>query len=102
MILYKSSLKESVSSIVYHTTYPYKAVEICKSNQFILSSSLGTKSDRNLQPDYKPFYLSTSRIKFGGFAMSLSNTTICTLVLDGNKFNQRYSGGSVDYWGEEW
>ena len=61
--------------------------------------SLGSDAEVEFHPEYKPFYLSTSRIKFGGYATKFNETDICTLVLDGDKFNQRYEGNSVDFWG---
>lgn len=92
---FKSYILESVSSEVYHYTSLGKAYEIVKTNEFQLTTSLGTQSDR-LGKD-KFYYLSVSRIKYGGYSRNAIEGV--HFVLDGDKFNQRYTGGPVDYWG---
>ena len=53
-------------------------------------------------PKKKLYFLSTSRIKFGGYSLSeFYNKNIgIILVLDGNKLSERMSNRSVDYWGK--
>ncbi len=97
MIFIKRFL-ESLSKIVYHSTTIDKILEILKTNAFYTTTSLGTKSD---QFDNAFYYMSFSRIKFGGYARSLPPGIIATIVIDGNKLNQRYKGHSVDYWGQD-
>ena len=92
-------LKERISSIVYHGTYIHRLYDILKTNEFHLTSNLGTSSDQ-IGGDYF-YYLSVARIKFGGYMRSFSLANACILVLDGDKFNNRYKGGPVDYWGRE-
>jgi hypothetical protein len=92
-------MKESLSKIVYHNTYIDRCYDILKSNTFKLTSQLGTGSD---QFSDKFYYLSVSRIKFGGYAHTFSKDNNVCMVLDGDKFNQRYKGGPVDYWGQDY
>jgi len=88
-----NSLLESVSPIVYHNTNLASAASILKNNKFRLSTS--TKDDHELNGvKIRPFYLSTSRIKYGGYSR---NRGVVHLVLDGNKLNQKYKGVPVDY-----
>jgi hypothetical protein len=53
-------------------------------------------------PKKKLYFLSTSRIKFGGYSLSeFYNKKIgIILVLDGNKLSEQMSNRSVDYWGK--
>jgi len=92
-------IKESLAGIVYHTTGINRIEEILKTNAFYLTTSVGTSSD-GLAKGYF-YYLSVSRVKYGGYARSLSDRQ-ATIVLDGDKFNQRYKGVDVDYWGSNW
>ena len=92
-----NALFESVSSIVYHVTHVSNLEKILKDNQFILSSSLSNEADMR-QAHKKFFYLSVSRIKYGGYALH-KDSLDANIVLDGDKLNQNYEGISVDYWG---
>jgi hypothetical protein len=94
-----SGLHESLSKIVFHATKVHSLIDILKEDRFMLTISLGTEADSILQPMWKPYYFSVSRIKYGGYSRSMTEQAI--LVLDGNKFNQRYQGGPVDYWGKD-
>ncbi len=89
---------ESLSKVVFHNTYIERLYNILLSNTFYLTSNLGTDSDK-LQKGF--YYFSVSRIKFGGYAHSMGESDHVNIVLDGDKFNQRYKGGPVDYWGRE-
>lgn len=93
------NFKESISKIVYHGTYVDRLYEILRTNEFQLTSNLGTSSDQ-IGGDYF-YYLSVSRIKFGGYMRQFSMSNVVNIVLDGDKFNHRYKGGPVDYWGRE-
>lgn len=88
-------LKESLSKVVFHNTYIKNLYDILISNEFYLTTNLGTTSDQ-LQKSF--YYFSVSRIKFGGYANTLLESDNVNLVLDGDKLNQRYRGGPVDYW----
>lgn len=95
-------LTEGISPILYHNTSVHKLVKILEFDEFVLASDMGTHSDNNLNKHkFKPFYLSASRIKFGGFGRSFSEEYISCIVLDGKRLSERLSGASVDYWGKE-
>ena len=91
-------MKEGLSSIVYHNTHIDNCLDILKTNRFELTTMLGTGSDKFSD---KFYYMSFSRVKFGGYAYTLPDNNIVTLILDGSRFNQRYKAGPVDYWGPE-
>jgi len=100
MISFKEFLIEGVSPILYHHTGVHKLVSILKDDKFRLASDLGTASDQMYKgKKFKPFYFSTSRIKYGGYARSFGNSEQVNLVLDGTKLSHNLSGKSVDYWG---
>ncbi|MFW6225420.1 MAG: hypothetical protein ACOC3V_00510 [bacterium] len=99
MITIKKNIKESVSSIVYHATSIQNCLDILKTNKFELTTSLGTSADQHGE---KFYYFSLSRIKHGGYLRSMLKGSAVNLVLDGSKFNQRYKGTPVDYWGRNW
>jgi len=87
-----------LSPVLYHATTYIKAYNIIKGNKFRLSTYLGSSSDNpgNMKGLY---YLSTSRIKYGGYSRYLSDQQ-ATFVLDGRKLSQRYKGRSIHYWGD--
>lgn len=95
-------LPESLSSEVYHYTNTQRALNIINSNKFYLTSNLGTSADQ-IGGSEKYYYLSVSRVKWGGYARSdfYEKRSAVILVLDGRRFNHRYKGGAVDYWGRE-
>lgn len=93
-------LSERISPLVYHYTSIGNAFSICKDNAFHLSSSLGTSSEENLKSKGKPYYLSTTRHKLGGYNLEPYKEGVM-FNLDGIKLGQKYSGKAVDYWGPE-
>lgn len=98
----EGKLTEGVSDVLYHQTWANKAVQILKQNQIRLTPDLGTDSERNVRKKAKPFYLSTSRSRMGDFhtPVTFSMSSMCILVLDGNKLMQDgFSGQPLDYWG---
>lgn len=96
--MFISDLIESVSSVVYHFTRLYNAAEILKNNQFRLAASPGTDTERALQKGNKLYYLSTTRSRVGDYTLHNFYTDGVVFVLNGDWFNERYSGGPVDYW----
>lgn len=106
MIGFNTFLHEGISQILYHLTDISKTLSILDKDKFILSTDLGTESDQlHKGKKFKPFFLSTSRIKYGGYTMSFGkNPTypLVNIVLDGTALSHNYSGHSVDYWGREW
>jgi hypothetical protein len=97
----KELLQEAVSSILFHATSLYSAIQILKSREFVLSADFAKEAERRI--DTPMFYLSTSRSRSGEYRYSrrentMTNVTVL-LVLDGNRLNQRYKGFAVEYWG---
>lgn len=92
-------LNEGVSKVVFHATQARKALEILQSDEFVLTTNLGTSSDQIGANKF--YYFSVSRIKWGGYNRGefYEKNPGVILELDGDKFNQRYKGGPVDYWG---
>lgn len=84
-----------LSAVLYHRTTLHSALEILSKDQFRLSTSAGTLSDDSFHDKGKQYFFSMARSPAGAFNGHL------TLVLDGAKLGQRYSGGPVDYWGRE-
>jgi len=96
----KHHLKEGISPVLYHVTYMGNLRNILETDKFKLTPDIGTQADQNLGHKTKVYYLSTSRHKLGGYGLSVGNGTT-SIVLDGIKLGQRYSGSPVDYWGPE-
>lgn len=88
-------LAERVSSIVYHFCSFASCLGICKDNQFILSHISRGTADGNINKTRH--YLSLTRQK--SHKLGYSTNGDVRITLDGDKLNQRYSGGPVDYWG---
>jgi hypothetical protein len=93
----------SFSDILYHSTSVNKVQEILKDKKIHMTSNLGTSADKLYKKEkFKPYYFSMSRVKFGGFAQTIGEEWIATLVMDGRALKEKYYGRSVDYWGEDW
>ena len=91
-------IAESLSRIIYHYTSPRAALKILQSGNFELSSALGSV-EQQYAPKGKPYFMSTTRTKRGGYHTGGKWRGVL-FVLDGNWFNQRYKSGPIDYWGE--
>lgn len=104
MMKFKAFISEGVSQILFHHTTADKLVSILRDDRFRLGNNLGTSSDRmNKGKAFKPFFFSTSRLKYGGFARSFSEQgEQVNIVLDGQKLSYNLEGAAVDYWGPEW
>lgn len=87
-----------MSDVVFHATNLFSTVSILQSNEFALTTSMGTEADDALRKN-KLFYLSTTRHKLGKYHKYKGNEFVL-LTLDGTKFNERYESKPVDYWGE--
>lgn len=92
------TLLESLSAIVYHSTSIDSLHKILNTNQFVLSTSMGTKSDA-LNKRHKMFYMSLSNVKNSGFDVGTHKDV--KLVLNGDKLNTNYHSSAVDYWGRD-
>lgn len=94
------ALLESISKIVYHATDLSSLDSIVKGNRFQLSAEQATSSDM-LAPDRrKLFFMSLARNLSSAYIRR--NWKPVILKLDGEKLNQKYSGGPVDYWGRQY
>lgn len=87
--------------VLYHYTSLHAAAQIMTDNEFSLSPIVGTGAELDLGLK-NLYFLSTSRIKFGGYARSQVYKFGVTLNLDGRKLSHKYSMSPVDYWGREW
>ena len=102
MLKVSKLLIAGISSILYHSTNIYKLQEILKDNKIHMSSTLGSEADKiYAQKKFRPYFFSLSRVKFGGYAGSLGEDGIATLVFDGSKLSENYYGQPVDYWGQD-
>lgn len=101
MKLYDLLMEGVMSPVLYHLTTFSSCLDILRDNAFALSSALGTDADMRLQKG-KFYFLSTSRIKFGGYARSVSPIGRVTLELDGRALGYNYTSVNVDYWGPSW
>ncbi len=93
-------LFEAVSPLLYHVTDLGRAVNILKEDKFRLTPAFGTGSDMEKQKG-KLYFLSTSRIKYGGYTRSLSDEGYVNMELDGRKLGHNYQSVNVDYWDGE-
>lgn len=88
---------ESLSRVAYHYTGLGAANKILQSGNFELSAAPGS-IEQQYAPPGKPYFLSTTRTKTGGYHTGGKWRGVM-FVLDGNWFNQRYRSGPIDYWG---
>ena len=91
-----NELNESVSSQIFRFIPLNRLNELLTSDTFVLAPSQGANKFSN-----KFNYLSVSRIKFGGYARSSTYKSGVIMELDGKKFNTKFKGGPVDYWGKD-
>ena len=91
-------LTESLSRIAYHYTGLAPAQKILQSGEFQLSSAPGS-IEQQYAPRGKPYFLSTTRTRTGGYH-SGGKWRGVMFVLDGNWFNQHYKSAPLDYWGD--
>jgi putative chitinase len=89
-------LNESLSAIVYHYTSLHSAVSILSTGKFELSSVAGSVEEQYSPPGY-PYFMSTTRTKFGAYHERVSNGAVM-FDLDGRYYNSRYPAAPVDYW----
>lgn len=93
----KGLLVEAMEKL-FHATELHTLLEILKSDSLKFTYADGTESETSLSKGY-PFYLSTSREKYGGYARSGNYPAV--LVLNGPAIKS--AGGikmiSTDYWG---
>jgi len=93
---FSNELNESVSSQIFRFIPLGRLDNLLTTNTFNLAPSQGANKFSN-----KFNYLSVSRIKFGGYARNNTYKSGVILELDGRKFNNKFKGGPVDYWGKD-
>jgi hypothetical protein len=92
----EETINEALSKIVYHYTGVTAALNIMASGNFELTSSLGSV-EAQYAPKNKPYFLSTTRTKLGGYHDFIGSTAVM-FVMDGDYYNSRYYSKSIDYW----
>lgn len=90
-------ITESLSKTVYHYTGLRPALDILRSGNFKLSSVLGSV-EQQYSPPGKPYFLSTTRTRHGGYHSIVGSGGVL-FKLNGDWFNRNYSSKPVDYWG---
>lgn len=93
-------LLEGISSILYHATDINSLRSIIKTDKFKLTPDVASTAETDIGSRGKVFFMSTTRHKLGGYSLSMRSGST-TIVLDGDKLGQRYSGKPVDYWGHD-
>ena len=95
-IMLKSLLREAME-LLYHATAPHTLLKILQSDALKFTYADATHSEMGYSKGY-PFYLSTSREKFGGYARLGGSTVV--LVLNGRAFEKSQGTKmiSMDYW----
>lgn len=99
MFKLKKLLVEAITPLLYHITTTSRAVNILDENKFRLTPAYATDADLDLQKG-KLYFLSTSRVKYGGYSRSLSDTGYVNFELDGRRLSDNYKSVNVDYWGD--
>ena len=91
------------SDLLYHATKTETLLEILKEDKIRMSPDLGAeyKLDSKMQKSnkFRPYFLSLSRVKFGGYARTIKPESLAIIALDGQKLKTKYAGEPVDYWG---
>jgi hypothetical protein len=88
---------ESLSRVAFHYTHISTALKILQSGNFELSSALGSIEQQYMIKG-KPYFMSTTRTRRGGYHENAGRTQGVLFVLDGNWFNQNYASRPLDYW----
>lgn len=94
-------LVEGATDVLYHKTGVGAALDILKSGEFKLSSSIGNDVESSMAIKGMPYYLSTSRSKVGDYHRYVGDSA-AMFVLDGQKIGSKYKVKPVDYWERMW
>lgn len=99
--MYVFELFEAVQQKLFHFTYLNNAVNILDSKKFYLTASIGNQTERAFSKKNKFYFLSTTRSKLGDYTTQNISPQFGQVVfnLNGDWFNNNYSGKAVDYWG---
>lgn len=85
--------------VVYHYTSVISLASILSNDKFFLSTSLGTKSDNDINKG-KPYYMSFTRSKIGDFTISSAGMFSCVINLDYDALRTNFVIKPVEYWGK--
>jgi hypothetical protein len=94
-------ITEGATDVLYHKTSVSAALDILKSGEFKLSSSIGSDTETGMVIKGMPYYLSTSRSKVGDYHRDTGDSA-AMFVLDGQKIASKYKVKPVDYWERMW
>ena len=94
-------LIEGATDVLYHKTSVNAALDILKSDEFKLSSSIGNDVEASMAVKGMPYYLSTSRSKVGDYHRYVGDSAVM-FVLDGQRISSKFKVKPVDYWERMW
>jgi hypothetical protein len=92
-------ITEGLSPVVYYYRSLRSAKNILETGNFELSSILGS-IEQQYAPKGYPYFLSTTRTRYGGFHSNVVGRSGVLFVLDGRWYSSKYPAKSVDYWQE--
>ena len=102
LLLREELLQETYTGNVYYWAKP--TMNFIKENKIALSPFFtdGDALEKNVNQKSKMYFLSTSRIKFGGYSLSNFNENHIGVIveLDGPTLSQHMSHKPVNYWGD--
>lgn len=98
---YSEILTEGASDILYHKTSINAALDILRSGEFKLTSSIGSDIEASMAVEGMPYFLSTTRTKVGDYHRYVGDSA-AMFVLDGRKIGNDYKVEPVDYWERMW
>jgi len=94
-------ITEGASDILYHKTGIDAALDILKSGEFKLTSSIGSDVEASMAIKGMPYFLSTTRTKVGDYHRYVGDSA-AMFVLDGRKIGNNFKVEPVDYWDRMW
>ena len=101
LLLREELLQETYTGDVYY--WAKQGMNFLKENKIVLSPFFtdGNALDKSVNQKSKMYFLSTSRIKFGGYSLSNFNENHIGVILelDGSALSQHMSHKPVNYWG---
>jgi hypothetical protein len=98
---YREIINEGATDVLYHKTSVNAALDILRSGEFKLSSSIGNDVESSMAVKGMPYYLSTSRSKVGDYHRYVGDSA-AMFVLNGQKIASKYKVKPVDYWERMW
>ncbi len=96
-----TELIEGATDVLYHKTSVNGALDILRSGEFKLSSSIGNDVEASMAVKGMPYYLSTTRSKVGDYHRYIGDSA-AMFVLDGRRIGSKYKVKPVDYWERMW